>query len=157
MNPRLSPFCVDMPIHTDGTVAANRPDIVLKSKKDKTWLLIDMTIPLDTNTSVKTTEKLTKYKDLEIEVERMWGLKTTTVPVVMGALSTIKKDIENYTNKIPGNIIVHELQKITLLSPAHLLRRASPSSRHRLCLPKYIVWTRMLREKITPITLVYHI
>ena len=35
-----------------------------------------MTIPLDNNTSVKTTEKLTK--DLEIEVE----LKTTTVPVV---------------------------------------------------------------------------
>ena len=82
-----------------------------------------MTIPLDTNTSVKTTEKLTKYKDLEIEVERMWGLKTTTVPVVMGALSTIKKDIENYTNKILGNIIIHELQKITLLSPADLLRR----------------------------------
>ena len=53
----------------------------------------------------------------------MWGLKTTTVPVVMGALSTIKKDIENCTNKILGNIIIHELQKITLLSPADLLRR----------------------------------
>jgi len=26
----------DMPIHTDRTVAANRPDIVLKSKMDKT-------------------------------------------------------------------------------------------------------------------------
>ena len=46
-----------MPIHTDRTIAANRPDIVLKSKKDKTCLLIDMT-PLNTNTSVKTTEKL---------------------------------------------------------------------------------------------------
>ena len=65
---------------------------MLKNKKDKTYLLIDMTIPLDSNTSVKTTEKLNKYKDLEIEVERMWGLKTTTVPVVMGALGTIKKD-----------------------------------------------------------------
>ena len=54
----------DMPIHTDKTIAANRPDIVLTNKKDKTCLLIDMTIPLDTNTSVKTTEKLTKYKDL---------------------------------------------------------------------------------------------
>ena len=47
--------------HTDGTIAASRPDIVLRSKKDKTCLLIDMTIPLDTNTSVKTMEKLTKY------------------------------------------------------------------------------------------------
>ena len=51
------------------------------------------------------------------------GTQKTTVPVVMGTLSTIKKDIANYTNKIPGNIIIHELQKITLLSPAHLLRR----------------------------------
>ena len=97
-------FQWDMPIHTDRTMAANRPDIVLKNKKDKTCLLIDMTIPLDTNTSVKTTEKLTKCKDLEIEVERMCGPKTTTVPVVMGALGTIKKDMENYSNKIPGNI-----------------------------------------------------
>ena len=32
-----------------------------------------MPIPLDTNTSVKTTEKLNKHKGLEIEVERMWG------------------------------------------------------------------------------------
>ena len=72
-----------------------------------------MTIPLDTNTLVKTTQKLTKYKDLEIEVERMWGLKTTTVPVVMGALGTTKKDMENYTNKLRGNINIHEVQKIT--------------------------------------------
>ena len=72
---------------------------------------------------IKTTEKLNKYKNLKIEVERMWGLKTTTVPVVMGTLCTIKKDTENYTNEIPDNINIHELQKITFLSTAHLLMR----------------------------------
>ena len=92
----------DMPILIDRTIAANRPDIVLKNKENKTYLVIDITIPLDTNTSVKTTEKLIKYKDFEIEVERMWGLKTTTVLVVMGALGTIKKEMENYSNKIPA-------------------------------------------------------
>ena len=55
------------------------------------------------------------------KVERMLGLKTTTVPVVVGALCTIKKDMENYSNKVPGNINIHELQKITVLSTAHLL------------------------------------
>ena len=44
----------DMPIHTDRTIEANRPDIVLKNRKDKTCLLIDMTVTLDTNTSVNT-------------------------------------------------------------------------------------------------------
>ena len=36
----------DMHIHTDRAITTNRPDIVLKNKKDKTWLLIDMTIHL---------------------------------------------------------------------------------------------------------------
>ena len=40
----------------------------------------------------------------------------------MGALGTINKDMKNYSNKIPGNINIHELQKIILLSTAHLLR-----------------------------------
>ena len=48
----------EMPIHTDRTIAADRQKVVLKNKKDKTCLLIDVTIPLDTYTSVKTTEKL---------------------------------------------------------------------------------------------------
>ena len=92
----------DMPIHTDKTIAANRPDIVLKNKKDKTCRLLDMTILLDTNnTSVKTSEKLTKYKDLEIEVERMWELIQSRC-LCVGALCTIKEDMENYSNKIPG-------------------------------------------------------
>ena len=30
-----------------------------------------MTIPTEKNTSVKVTEKLSKYRDLEIEIERM--------------------------------------------------------------------------------------
>ena len=34
----------------------------------------------------------------------MWGLNRTTVPGVMGDLGTIKKNMENYTNKTPGNI-----------------------------------------------------
>ena len=75
----------DMPIHTDRTIAANRLDIVLKNKKDKTCLLIDMTTPLDTNTLFKTTEKLTKYKDLEIEVERMWGAQNNNSPGCYGS------------------------------------------------------------------------
>ena len=67
-----------MPIHTDRTTAANWLDRLLKNLIDKTCLLIDMTIPLDPNTSVKTTEKLNKYKDLEIEIEQSRWLSRST-------------------------------------------------------------------------------
>ena len=35
-----------------------------------------------------------KYKDLEIEIERMWGMKATTIPVVIGGLGLIKKGLK---------------------------------------------------------------
>ena len=82
-----------------------------------------MTVPSDKNISVKTAEKLSKYKDLEIEIERMWGLKCKTIPVVIGALGVIKKGISKEIGKIPGNINITELQKTVLLGTAHILRR----------------------------------
>lgn len=105
----------DMPIHTDREIRANRPDIIIRNKKDKTCLLLDMSIPCDLNTSIKVSEKLSKYKDLEIEINRMWGTKTETIPVVIGALGLIKKGLEKFTNKIPGNIHISEIQKLPSL------------------------------------------
>ena len=113
----------DMPIQTDREIKANRPSIVIKAKQEKSCLLIDMSMPTEKNTSVKVTEKLSKYKDLEIEIERMWGMKATTIPVVIGALGLIKKGLEKHIKQIPGNINITELQKIALLGTSHILRK----------------------------------
>ena len=58
-----------MPIQADREIKAKRPDIVINNKQEKSCQLIDISIPTEKNTSVKVTEKLSKYKDLEIEVE----------------------------------------------------------------------------------------
>ena len=39
-------------------------------------------------------------------------MKTTTAPVIIGALGLVKKETETYVGKIPGNIRIIELQKI---------------------------------------------
>ena len=83
-----------------------------------------MNIPSDRNVSAKVFEKLSKYKDLEIEVEKMWHLKTNTLPVVIGALGLIKKDTDKFLEQIPRNPRLEEVQKIVLNSTAHILRRA---------------------------------
>lgn len=66
----------DMLIHMDRTISANRLDIIVKDKRDKICTLIDVAIPTDRNTSFKVVEKLSKCKDLEIEIKRMWQTKT---------------------------------------------------------------------------------
>ena len=45
-------------------------------------MIIDMVVPSECNTSVKVkvAEKLFKYKDLEMEISRMWGMKTQDNP-----------------------------------------------------------------------------
>ena len=64
-------------------------------------------------------EKLLKYK----EISKMWGLKTETVPVVIRALGLVKKVIVKYVEKIPGNINIEGLQKISPLDEAHFFLR----------------------------------
>ena len=83
-----------------------------------------MSIPTDRNNSVKVNENVSKYKDLEIEIERIWGMKTTTVPLVTGAVGFIRKEMEKYTRKIPGNIQIKGLQESTLLGAYYILGKA---------------------------------
>ena len=60
----------------------------------------------------------------------MWGIKATTIPVVIGIMVLIKKGLGKYVQQIAGNIKMHELQKITLRGTSHILRKAvSPSNR----------------------------
>jgi hypothetical protein len=70
----------------------------------------------------KETEKLSKYKDLEIEVIRMWRVRTKTVPFITGALGTIKKGSDQNLRLLPGHPSAIELQKITLMNTAYSIR-----------------------------------
>ena len=70
-----------------------------------------MTVPSERNVSAKEVEKLSKYKGLEIEITRMWGMKILTIPVVFGALGLIQKGLDRYISKIPGKINIREMQK----------------------------------------------
>ena len=66
----------DVPVFIDRTLLENRPGVVMNDKTEKTCLLTDVAISDDSKGNRKETEKLRKYKDLEIEVSRMWKLKT---------------------------------------------------------------------------------
>ena len=89
----------DMPVSTDRTRTVNSSGIVVKDSVNSTCKLIDMTVPLDRNIALKEIEKKSKYKDLELEIQRMLHMKTVAILVVVGAHGTVKKEmVENIKN-----------------------------------------------------------
>ena len=83
-----------------------------------------MSVPSNSNISAKESQKLSKYKDLEIDIAKMQKMKTKTIPVIVLVLGIIKKGTQKYVNEIPGNLSLAEIQKIVLNSKAHILRRS---------------------------------
>ena len=96
---------------------------VIKDKVNSTCKLIDMTVPCDKNVSSKEIEKKSKYKDLEIEIQRMWKMKTEVIPIVVGELGTIKKGMENNIRNVSEAMNIKSLQKTCLLGIARILRK----------------------------------
>jgi hypothetical protein len=86
-------------------------------------IIIDVAFPADRNVIQIEAEKILKYKDLTIEIQRMWNVKTRVIPVITGATGTISKSLRKYVSTIPGNHEVKELQKTAILGTAHILRK----------------------------------
>jgi len=54
-------------------------------------MFIDDAISGDRNVIKKEAEKILKYKDLTIETQRTWNVKTKVIQVITGASRTISK------------------------------------------------------------------
>ena len=82
----------DVLIPTDKTIQ----DINIRDHKEETCKPTDFLCKLiifrmDINISAKEFQKLSKYKGLQIEVDRVWQLKTSIIPIVAGVLELVKK------------------------------------------------------------------
>jgi len=67
-------------------------------------MLIDVANSGDRNVIKKEVEKILKYKDLTIEIQRMWNVKTEVIPVIIGATGTISKLFRKYVSNILKNM-----------------------------------------------------
>jgi len=76
-------------VQTDRTTPNNKPDIIIRDNEKGTCMLIDAAISGDRNMIKKEAEKILKYKDLTIEKQRMWNVRTKVIPVVKGATGII--------------------------------------------------------------------
>ena len=113
----------DSYILTDKKVPHNRPDIIAHDTNLRECMIIDVAVPVCLNVVKKEAEKITKYRDLEIEIQKCWNLKKVrTIPVVVGALGAVCNGITEYLKAISKNLIFDVIQRTALLGTAHILR-----------------------------------
>jgi hypothetical protein len=86
-------------------------------------MLIDVAISGDRNVIKKEAEKIPKYKNLIIGIQRMWNVKGKVIPVIIGATGTISKSLRQYVSDIPGKNKIKELQKSAVLGTARILQK----------------------------------
>jgi len=78
-------------VRTDRIIPTNKPKMIIRDNNKGSFMLIDVAIPGDRNVIKKEDEKILKYKDLILEIQRIWNAKAKVIPVIAGATGTISK------------------------------------------------------------------
>ena len=53
---------------------------------------MDFSAPADQRVKLKENEKKDKYPDLARELKKLWHMKVTVIPIVIGTLGIVTKD-----------------------------------------------------------------
>ena len=64
-----------------------------------------------------------KYKSLCIEIQRMWSLKCTIVPVITEATAIVTRSLRKNLEAVAGKHSVDSLQKTAILGTSHIIRK----------------------------------
>jgi len=70
----------------------------------------------------KEAEKKLKYKNLCIEI-RMWNLKCTIVPVIIGATGIVTRSLKKNLVTVPGKHSIDSLQNTAILGTSYIIRK----------------------------------
>ena len=68
-------------------------DLVIVNKENRTYQIVNFTVPVDNRVKLKESQKRDKYVNLARELKRIWNMRVTVIPIVNGALSTVTKGL----------------------------------------------------------------
>ena len=63
--------------------------MIIVEKANKKAQTADFAVPADHRIEISQHRKIENYQDLQRELQKLWNLKTSIVPIVIGALATI--------------------------------------------------------------------
>ena len=85
----------DFDIETDHLISARRPDLIIinQTKKERICKIVDFAVPADHRIKLIKSKKKDKYLDLGRELKKLWNMKVTSEPIVIGAFGTVTKGL----------------------------------------------------------------
>ena len=104
-------------------VKHNRPDVVVVDHVNKKWWFVDFAVPFDKNVATKEAEKINKYEELAEEARKMHKVTVEIVPIVVGALGVVTKDLVGWCKKVGIGDVVVELQTAAVIGTQAILRK----------------------------------
>ena len=78
--------------------------------------ITDITVLSDTNIESKYREKVDHYKDLDIELSRLWQKQVIIIPIIVGSLGCVKSNLHKALKDL--SIIEAECHSYTLQKTA---------------------------------------
>ena len=116
----------DYDIQTDHLLSAKRPDLIIikqKKKKKKICKIVDFAVPADHRIKLKECEKRDKYLDLARELKKLWNMKVTIIPIVIGVFGTVTQGLLKGLEDLEVGGRMETIQTTELLKTARILRR----------------------------------
>ena len=84
---------------------------------------MDFADPTDHRIKLKECKKKDKYLDLASELKKLWNMKVTIIPIVVGAFGTITKGLLKGLEDLEVGGRVETVPVTTLLRTGRILRR----------------------------------
>ena len=110
----------DFNIQTDHLIPARRPDLIIINKEN--LQNCRLCCPGGPQNKTEECEKKDKYLDLASELKKLWNMKVTIVPIVIGAFGTITKGLLKGLADLEVGGQVEITQTTALLRTARILR-----------------------------------
>ena len=113
----------DQKVNTPTALDHNKPDLVMIDRVEKKWTVVDFAVPFDSNAARKEIEKIEKYSKLAAELRRMHGVRVEVVPIVVGTLGVVTKNLTGWLKRLGVDDVVGGLQTAAIIGTAAILRK----------------------------------
>ena len=94
-----------------------------KEKEKRTCKILDFAVPVNHRVKLKENEKKDKYLGLVRDLKKLWHMKVTIIPIVIGAFGTVTKGLLNELEDLEVGGRVETIQITSSLRTARILRR----------------------------------